>query len=74
MMATISDIEIKRILYRLIDLIDYYDRTIILNNCNNCGLKNTCKYVPEPGETVRINCPLWERWANDPGVERESEE
>lgn len=29
-------------------------------NCNTCGKNNTCKYVPTEGETVRINCPLWE--------------
>ena len=58
-MATISDREIKTILYRFIDLIDYYDRTITQNNCNNCYIKLECSHTPEAGEMVRINCPLW---------------
>lgn len=64
-MATLSDQAIKEVLYRIIDCIDYYNRMIIQHDCNNCGLKNTCKYVPRVGETLRVNCPLWERWAND---------
>ena len=37
-----------------------YRRLTDLPNCNCCGIKNTCTYCPEPGENVRINCPLWE--------------
>lgn len=29
-------------------------------NCNNCGLKKVCKYLPVHCETVRYNCFLWE--------------
>lgn len=28
-------------------------------SCNDCGAKD-CEYKPDPGELVRINCPLWE--------------
>ena len=33
-----------------------------LPNCNNCLMKNTCKYVPKPGEMSRFNCyaHIWE--------------
>lgn len=30
-----------------------------LNNCNDCGLRNICEHVPQPGHVARINCPLW---------------
>lgn len=30
-----------------------------LNDCNNCGAKEVCEYVPQPGQFTRINCPLW---------------
>jgi len=29
-------------------------------DCNNCGIKNKCEYVPYPGEQVRYNCPFYE--------------
>ncbi len=29
------------------------------DNCNNCGAKMNCKYLPEWGAMVRINCLLW---------------
>lgn len=28
-------------------------------NCNECGNRENCDYLPRPGETVRANCPLW---------------
>lgn len=28
-------------------------------NCNECGDRENCNYLPRPGETVRVNCPLW---------------
>lgn len=30
-----------------------------LPDCNDCGAGRGCQYRPQPGETVRINCPLW---------------
>ena len=29
------------------------------NSCNNCEKKLICKYLPDYGAMVRINCPLW---------------
>ena len=37
----------------------YYAQVAAQNDCNDCGKKNTCQYVPRPGGIVRINCPLW---------------
>lgn len=31
------------------------------NNCNTCGIRKTCEYAPEWGESVRWNCPLYPR-------------
>ena len=28
-------------------------------DCNQCGAKDTCGYVPKPGQLVRYNCPLY---------------
>lgn len=38
----------------------FYEQTIKLKNCNNCGGKKTCEYCPKPGGPVVFNCPLWE--------------
>ena len=37
----------------------YYDGISKLNDCNNCGKRRECEYVPRLGEVSRINCPLW---------------
>lgn len=29
------------------------------NSCNNCGIAKDCEYRPQPGCSVRWNCPLW---------------
>ena len=39
-------------------------------NCNECSQKKICKYIPNPGEQVRFNCPFFKRKegdANDQG-------
>lgn len=28
-------------------------------NCNDCVIKNSCKYAPKPGQLVRYNCPFY---------------
>ena len=30
-------------------------------DCNECGIKKTCKYIPKPGKMVRYNCPFYEK-------------
>lgn len=43
----------------VIDQKIFFDRVSGLRNCNSCTVKDSCFYAPEPGETVRYNCPLW---------------
>lgn len=35
-----------------------YNRIKACHDCNDCG-NYGCGYDPDPGETTRINCPLW---------------
>ena len=35
-----------------------YKRVKACHDCNDCG-NYGCGYDPDPGETTRINCPLW---------------
>ena len=54
-------INVNGITSMLRDIADRIDNSIMLeklNNCNNCGAKD-CPYIPEQGQIVRINCPLW---------------
>ena len=36
-----------------------FKRVKACHDCNDCG-RSPCEYIPYPGETTRINCPLWE--------------
>ncbi len=38
---------------------DFYEDIAALHDCNDCGIKGVCKFSPQPGQMVRINCPLW---------------
>lgn len=40
------------------------------NNCNNCAIKLTCRYLPEWGKMTRINCPLWKGEQEDRCLEK----
>ena len=52
---TISDVA-----YILNALIAY--RNIIqTDNCNDCGKRKDCEYIPQWGAQVRINCPLYKK-------------
>lgn len=37
----------------------YANQVLNLPDCNDCGVKD-CEHKPNPGEHVRINCPLWQ--------------
>ncbi len=37
----------------------YEDVTRSGHDCNNCG-RAYCKYMPDPGQVMRFNCPLWQ--------------
>jgi hypothetical protein len=49
---------ISNVAYILDTLIAYRNITAF-GNCNNCGERETCQYVPELGEQVRYNCPFY---------------
>lgn len=34
------------------------EQVMNLPDCNDCGAES-CEYKPQPGQHVRINCPLW---------------
>jgi hypothetical protein len=53
---TISDIA-----YILDTLISYRNIVDYSGDCNRCGKKKTCEYVPKPGRLVRYNCPFYEK-------------
>jgi hypothetical protein len=57
--SEIKDMSIDDLLYKLDIYKAYYDRITALHDCNDCGIRRVCKYLPMPGETTRINCPLW---------------
>lgn len=41
------------------DYKSFYEDITALYDCNDCGIKGVCKFLPKPGQKVRINCPLW---------------
>lgn len=53
--------DVAKTLYYAADCIRYFERVSKLPSCNDCGESNTCPYRPEWGDSVRINCPLWEK-------------
>ena len=42
----------------LSDYKDFFKDITALHDCNDCGISK-CKFAPEPGQMVRINCLLW---------------
>lgn len=42
------------------DALKTLDEIMHLPDCNECGKKWECKYVPDWGSPVRFNCPLFE--------------
>ena len=53
------DDAISDVAYILNALIAY--RNIIqAGNCNDCGKRKDCEYLPQWGEQVRYNCPFFE--------------
>ena len=37
----------------------FYDDVVNEPDCNTCANKY-CQFRPQPGETTRFNCPLWQ--------------
>ena len=50
--------DIVHILYQIINIIKSWERIMNLPDCNMCG-RDGCRFMPEPGQMVRFNCPLW---------------
>lgn len=46
---------------RLANMKIFYERVSALHDCNDCGKKADCPYLPDWGGCSRINCPLWEQ-------------
>lgn len=53
--------DFARLLISVADHIRHSISVSSYNNCNNCGVKLQCKYLPEWGQMTRINCPLWKQ-------------
>lgn len=51
--------EIKDKLHELNRLSMMYEERKVMKDCHDCGITESCKYLPKLGELVRINCPLW---------------
>jgi len=54
-----NDYEIAKLLHHIADAVLLANRVSKQHNCNDCGIKKTCRHVPEWGDLVRVNCPLW---------------
>lgn len=57
----LSTNELKNVVAGILGVMDYAERVAALPDCNTCGKVKACEYLPKPGESVRINCPLWEQ-------------
>ena len=51
--------DFANILISTADAIRYFLDVSSCNDCNTCG-KTKCRYIPDPGQMVKINCPLWQ--------------
>lgn len=45
----------------ILDTLMVYRNIVETGCCNDCMLAKSCKYLPEPGQMVRYNCPFYER-------------
>ncbi len=43
----------------ILDTLIAYRHITESGNCNNCGERKTCQYIPKLGEQVRYNCPFY---------------
>lgn len=37
----------------------YTEQMTKQHDCNDCGAAKSCEYMPQIGQPVRVNCPLW---------------
>lgn len=45
----------------ILDALMAYRNIVDSGDCNRCGKKKTCEYVPNLGQLVRYNCPFYEQ-------------
>lgn len=45
----------------ILDTLMAYRNIVNSGDCNRCGKKKTCEFVPKPGQLVRYNCPFYKR-------------
>lgn len=60
-----DEFELIHGIYSILDYASLGLKVSKLNNCNNCGARRNCKYVPEWGGHLRFNCPLWKGEKDD---------
>ena len=51
-----TNVELKAMCYKIIDLVEYVEQMGRLGDCNTCMCQKNCTHVPKPGQSVRINC------------------
>jgi len=51
--------DLIRLIYSICDYARLGYNISTYNSCNNCGIKRDCEYIPQLGQSVRWNCPLW---------------
>lgn len=45
----------------ILDTMIAYRNIIQKGNCHDCGERKDCEYLPQWGDQVRINCPLYKK-------------
>ena len=48
----------------ILDTLMAYRNIVETGDCNRCGRKKECGYIPGPGQMVRYNCPFYEKKEN----------
>lgn len=43
----------------ILDTLIAYRNIVQTGNCNDCGKRTDCEYLPQVGEQVRMNCPFY---------------
>ena len=49
----------------ILDTLMVYRSMCQTGSCNSCGNRKRCVYIPEPGESVRYNCPFYKEVRNE---------
>ena len=45
----------------ILDALRAYRNIVDSGDCNRCGKKKVCEYVPKAGQLVRYNCPFYKK-------------